>query len=245
MSSTLDGSSKRKVPQVSRSIRLIFRRQNLCIWIWFFNLAREYGCELYGRSISRVAYTEKHDKMKAWHLNIDMDYKGMLEQIIRNCGILFKERKWSYPLLIVNDPYYLSIGATSEESNSNTASTISSNTVLILLSYSWKNLDRKLYVAPFPTFFVTLSVLIFTIMIPVGGVSLRLEVWVIIFLVLLLTGYATLGNTITLFGPPSEMLWYLSTPICHIPMKLVIIMVVGFRTPYFKIWPPAILNILS
>lgn len=78
----------------------------------FFYLAKEYRCELYGKSTSRVGYTGKHDKMKAWHLDIDMDYKGMLEQIIRNCGILYKARKCSCVLLIVNDLYYLSIGAT-------------------------------------------------------------------------------------------------------------------------------------
>ena len=61
--------------------------------MFFFYLAKEYRCELYGRTISRVGYMEKHNKMKAWHLNIDMVCKGMLEQIIRNCGIPYKERK--------------------------------------------------------------------------------------------------------------------------------------------------------
>lgn len=36
---------------------------------------------------------EKHDKMKAWHIKIDMDYKGMLEQIVRNDGILYTKRE--------------------------------------------------------------------------------------------------------------------------------------------------------
>ena len=62
--------------------------------------------------------------MKAWHIKTDMDYKGMLEQIVRNYGILYTKRKWSCPLLAVSDLYYLSSRATTEEENSNTAFTI-------------------------------------------------------------------------------------------------------------------------
>lgn len=36
---------------------------------------------------------EKHDKMKAWHIKIGMDYKGMLEQIVRNYGICIQREK--------------------------------------------------------------------------------------------------------------------------------------------------------
>lgn len=36
---------------------------------------------------------EEHNKMKAWHVKIDIDHKGVLEQIVRNYGILYTKRK--------------------------------------------------------------------------------------------------------------------------------------------------------
>lgn len=52
--------------------------------------------------------TEKHDKIKIGHVKIEMDYKGMLEQIITNI-VCYKERKLSCLLLIASDLYYFQL----------------------------------------------------------------------------------------------------------------------------------------
>lgn len=52
--------------------------------------------------------TEKHNNMKIGHVKIEMDCKGMLEQIITNI-VCYKERKLSCLLLIASDLYYFQL----------------------------------------------------------------------------------------------------------------------------------------
>ena len=85
MSSMLDRALKRKYHRWITLYDYLSFGKN---YLYVYYLSKRYRCEVYRRSIFRVGCAEKHSKTKVWCVKIDMDYKGMWEQIITHNGTL-------------------------------------------------------------------------------------------------------------------------------------------------------------